>query len=362
MANSTLLAIQTKVRRLTRSPSEAQLTTDQINEYIDTFMLYDFPEHLRLFDMRTTFNFVTSPYIDVYPTNTVDPTDQFFNFKNKYITVHPPVYAAGFQMWYTQSRNEFFGNYPFLNSIQMIAAGDGVTASFTGTLNANPLNLTPPPPPMNQFIPVLQNNVLFDSLDINNQGLSLVDIPVEDGNGNPTNDGNLYDPNNKPTTPPTVIDPTNTINYVTGVYTITFTAPPAVGKPINSQSVPYQPTLPQAMLFYDNKFTLRPVPDQPYSINMEVYIRPTVLLAGQSPDIEQWWQYIAYGAAKKVFEDRMDNDSVAAIMPEFKQQELLVIRKTIVQQTNERVATIYTPMTDNYGGWGSGSSGWGGPF
>jgi hypothetical protein len=92
-------------------------------------------------------------------------------------------------------------------------------------------------------------------------------------------------------------------------------------------------------------------------VNLEAYVLPTVLLANNTaPDIQQWWQYIAYGSAKKIFEDRMDLESVQQIMPEFKMQESLVIRKTIKQYTNERTATIYTEQT---GGLTSGGFGWG---
>jgi hypothetical protein len=113
-------------------------------------------------------------------------------------------------------------------------------------------------------------------------------------------------------------------------------------------------------LFYDNKFVLRPVPDQPYQINFEAYVRPTYLMAeNQVPQLEEWWQYIAYGAAKKIFEDRMDLESVALILPEYKKQETLCLRRTIVQYTNERTATIYTQQTgynSGFGGWGWGGS------
>jgi hypothetical protein len=95
---------------------------------------------------------------------------------------------------------------------------------------------------------------------------------------------------------------------------------------------------------------------------MEVYIRPTQLLAAnQSPQLEEWWQWIAYGAAKKIFEDRMDLESVQQIMPEYKKQESMMIRRTIMQLANERVATIYTEQSSF--GPGSGAWGWGGgPF
>ncbi len=88
---------------------------------------------------------------------------------------------------------------------------------------------------------------------------------------------------------------------------------------------------------------------------MEVYVQPTeLLLSNQSPDLQEWWQYIAYGAAKKVFEDRMDLDSVQQIMPEFKMQERLCLRRSIVQQTSQRSTTIYTDQSSTAGAYGPG--------
>jgi hypothetical protein len=128
------------------------------------------------------------------------------------------------------------------------------------------------------------------------------------------------------------------------------------------QCVPVVTALPQALLYYDNTFFLRPVPDQPYNINFEAYIRPTFLMeTTDNPQLNEWWQYIAYGAAKKIFEDRMDMDSVQMIMPEYKKQETLCLRRTLVQLSNERTGTIYTEQTSF--GPGNGQWGWGGgPF
>ncbi len=362
MADSSLTAIRTKVRRLTRSPSEAQITDAQIDEYINTFVLYDFPEHLRTFNLRTQFTFYTNPFQDVYPTDTASflgvTTNPLYDFQNLYLTVHPPVYIAGYQQFYSQSPEQFFGIYPKVNSIASIGVtGDGVTTTYTGVINTSQQFI--PPQSNQQQVGLLQNNVLFSSVDTNFAGLSLVDVPVMNtATGNPSAIGNLYVPGQQPATPPIIVDPNNNINYVTGVYTITFNGAPGLGETINSQTVPSVASLPQALMFYANQFTVRPIPDQPYSVNFEVYKRPVALLASnQNPELNEWWQYIAYGAAKKVFEDRMDIDSVQLIMPEFKMQERLVLRRTIVQQTNERTATIYTEQTS--GGQGSGW-GWGG--
>lgn len=339
---SDLDTIRTKVRRLTRSPSTAQLSDADLDQYINTFVIFDLPQHLRLFDLRTTFTWQCEPFIDTYSTNTTDPNNPFYDFNNKYISIHEPVYIAGYQQFYSQSREQFFGIYPMVNSIASIGtAGDGIQTHFVGVIQFG----TPPfVPPANPLLGthLLQNNVLFSSVDINGNGLSLTDVPID------ATTGYLVG-----TAGPGV----NTINYITGAFDITFATPPAAGIAINSQTIPYQPALPQAVLFYHDTFTLRPVPDQPYTVNLEAYILPTALLRDQqSPEIQQWWQYIAYGAAKKVFEDRMDMESVQMIMPEFKKQEQLVIRKTIMLNTNERTSTIYTEQT---GGLTSGGFGWG---
>jgi hypothetical protein len=229
---------------------------------------------------------------------------------------------------FSQSREQFFAIYPMVNSIMSIGtAGDGVTTAYTGTI-AN--------------TPFLQNNVLFSSVDINGNGLAVIDQPVSSTQGVliNANDGSLagFLP---------------AINYVTGEFAFSFPVAPASGQAINSQTVPYVASQPQALLFYDTKFTLRPVPDQPYAVNMEVYLRPDELLDQDAqPLLSEWWEYIAYGAAKKIFEDRMDPESVSTIMPEFKKRESLINRRTIVQQTDQRTATIYTENTA--GGYGPG--------
>lgn len=329
MATTTLSEIQKKVRRLTRSPSESQLTTAQLDQYINTFVLYDFPEHLRLFNLRTTLTFYTEAYKDTYTTN---DTPQLTDFKNVYITIHPPIYIAGYPALFSQSREQFFTIYPFVNFIQQVGTGDGVTTAFSGTLSQ---------------IPILANNVTFTALDSNGATLNAKDTPFSNTNGFITDlNGNSI----------------GTINYVTGVWSLTFGTAPADGNPVTIETVPYQPTLPNSILYYDGTFTVRPVPDKGYPIIMEVYKRPTELLASnQSPELNEWWQYIAYGAAKKVFEDRMDLESVAQIMPEYKMQERLILRRTIVQQTNQRTATIYTQQTNLGAGPGYGWNG-GGSF
>jgi len=316
MADPTLGAIRTKIRRITRSPSINQITDAQIDEYVNTFIQYDFPEHLRLGRLLTTLTWYTQPFIDTYATTAV-AGDPLNNFENINLTVHPPIYVAGFEAYFTQNRNQFFRMYPFANSIASIGVtGDGITKVFNGTLSP---------------IPVLRSNVVFSAIDANNVGMRLSD----DGVGNIVGDGN------------------GAINYITGVYNINFNNPPAAGSAINSETVPYVAARPLAVLYFNNRFTVRPVPDQVYPINMEVYVRATDLgnVVGAIPELEEWWQYIAISASKKILEDRMDMESVQMIMPMLKEQEKLILRRTLVQQSNERVATIYTEVESLNNGW-----------
>lgn len=350
MADSTLGAIRTKTRRITRSPSAAQITDAEIDQYINTFILYDFPEHLRLFSLRTTLTFYTQPGVDVYKTNDTNPLDPLFNFKNKYIAVHPPLFIAGVPSFYTQWRDVFYGQWPQTNAVvNTLILGDGTAGPFTGVINTFPQFPNSNGPNGGA---ILQNSLLLSALDVNGNAMQIVDYPQLT---TPTT-GLLGIPNQPPTSPGTTY---GTINYQTGAFTVTFPANTLVGdtNPIWAEYVPYVAGLPISCLYYDNQFTLRPVPDKSYAVQIEADIRPTELLnAGLSPQIEQWWQLIAYGASKKIFEDRMDLDSVQMLLPEFKNQMNFVNRTSLVQQTNERTVTIYTTGKSYGGPWGNGSA------
>jgi hypothetical protein len=316
MADSSLVAIQTLVRRLTRSPTPAILSNVDLNEQINTFIQYDFPQHLRLWKSKVTFTFYTQPNVDVYEPS-ANPLDPLFQFDQIYTSFEGPVYFSGQEGRLTQSREEFYRIWPFTNSIintQLV--GDGVTLAFNGTLSQ---------------IPVLPRQVTFTVTDITGVALVLND-----------NAGTLVSPNVGQLDSPDGVS-NGTINYITGVFALNWGTAPANASPIIAEVFPYSPGYPALILYYDTQFTIRPVPNIAYKVTMNAYIRPTELLAAnQSPELEQWWTYIAYGASIKIFQYRMDMQSVEMIMPEFKKQELLCLRSTIVQQANQRISTIYT--------------------
>lgn len=385
--SATLNSIRTKVRRLTASPSSASLSDSTIDQYINAFYVYDFPEHLRLFNLKETYEFYTQPNIDVY------------NFPaNTYLTVNPPAYIAGYQSFYTQSREQFYRIYPALQTFQQIDTGDNTTGPFSGTLTNIPVlrgyqknpvysitsdisNITQATTAVittiadhnfvtndlvtfanvNGMVEInnltgrvnylsstsftvnidtsgftaysgpsgtaskssVTSRVLVNTIDTNNNGMTLQDngfgILFGDGNG--------------------------TIDYLTGAITCTFSSSVPGDQPINTQTIPYNASRPQAILFFDDQFIIQPVPDQSYQVSLEVFRSPIAFANTpdtQIPELKEWWQLLAFGAARKILIDRMDLASVQAIEPFYQEQMNLCLRRTLVQQTNERTSTIYT--------------------
>lgn len=320
MPDSTLTAIRTKVRRLTGRPSTTQLTNAEIDEYVNTFYLYDMPEILRLFSLKTVFSFMTTANVDQYDLKTLNVTINGFTYpaSDVYYNLQPPAYIAGYQSFWSESREQFFRYYPPLAQIQDTLQGNGTPGPYNFTFSN---------------VPILQYQVTVGTIDNGGTTINAIDVPTNRTTGTWT----LIN-----TATPVV----GSINYLTGVGTITFANPILAGQEITVTAVPYQPNRPQSVLYYDNTITLRPVPDKEYLVQMDAYQTPTEFVnANDTPEIRQWWQYLAFGAAKKILEDSGDTDQLPRIQMGFKEQESLVLRRSIVQQTSERTATIYTEMT-----------------
>lgn len=150
-----------------------------------------------------------------------------------------------------------------------------------------------------------------------------------------------------------------TVNYVTGEFTINLAV--GIGFVIGSQLQiwisQYNPSRPFSLLFWNNEFTVRPVPDMVYKIEVETYMTPVQFLeTGDNPILNQWWQYIAYGAACEILRERQDFDGVNNLMEGFKRQEALVLERQATEEIGQRNSTIFSGSTPNqgwnqYGGW-----------
>lgn len=347
---NTLQDIITKVRRITARPSANQISDTEIVNYINTFYVYDMPEHLRLESLRSNYEFVTTANIPVYDL----PTDT-------YLTAMPPVYIAGYQSYLTQSRENFFRVNAQLTFLQQsITTGNGTAGVYTATLSQTPITPGFKPNPPGAYsawtsandIPAkfLNWNVMISAAAAPNatSGITPSITLVDDGQGN------LFAPTD------TSIDPgarRGTINYITGAVSFTFASSIPSGNAINAQFIPYVASRPLSVVFYQDQFIVYPIPDQAYTISFEAYKYPASFAASattSTPQLKEWWQLLAYGAADKIFADNGDFENLQKFRPLLEEQMNLMQRRTIVQQTSERTATIYTDQTgyqsNSYGG------------
>jgi hypothetical protein len=341
-APSSLDIIRNKVRRITGRPNQAEITDAQIDDYINTFYIYDMNEQLRIESFRYNWQFITNANQPVYDF----PTDS-------YLTTMPPIYIGGYQSYLTQSRENFFRINPQLNYIQTVGLGPNpaIAGPFTFTLTNIPIipGFKPNPPgAYNDLVNLAPNlspipvasfnwNVLVSSTSQGGQTMALVDDGL----------GNLWDPTDSITD---LSVPPGTVDYQTGVVNFTFPLPVGPGKNINVQSIPYSASRPQTAVFYQDQIILYPVPDQAYTVSFEAYKYPSIFLSTedptlQNPQLKEMWQLLAYGAADKIFSDNGDVDNMMKYRPLLEEQFKFVQRRTIVQQTSERTASIYSEMT-----------------
>ncbi|SRR5258706_535399 len=146
-----------------------------------------------------------------------------------------------------------------------------------------------------------------------------------------------------------------TINYQTGqIIGLAFAQSIPAGTPIQIQYNPKKFSIPLAIMFYQDQFTLSPTPDSGYTIELTCYRQPIqALLASDmngNPELSEWWEILSVGAAKKIFEERLDSDGVIFIDKMLKERYDIIETRTYAQIGQERINTIYTDqLTYNYG-------------
>ncbi len=359
-SDSTMVFIRKKVRRLTASASESALSTADIDQYVNNFYSQDFPYGIKMDQMKSIYTFYTEPYRDRYPLDV--------NFNQG---VRSPLYIDGILGSFFKDRQQFFNLYPKWPTLFHPISGDGITTVFTFTIPA----------------PFLSGTVTLGGVDVNGAAISVAD----DGNGNLQ----LQVPNPVVTVPPyTDSFPVNTntpipgmhnqntanpglnwvgtqtspytnaigtVDYVTGIFNINFPVAPASGTQMTLWVSQYQTGRPYCMLFWNNEFTIRPVPKIIHKIEIETYLTPVQFIeANDVPILNQWAQYLAYGAAMEILRDRQDTDGVENLREGFMRQEALVLERQSVEEIGQPNFQLFnsTQGYSVYGGWGGwGSSG-----
>ena len=297
--------IRTKIRKITGMLSTNQLTLTDLDDYINDFYQYDFPAHLKNWNLKIS----TSPIAGT--DNALIPNRAVYTFdQNSFTNIEPPFYVGGQEIQYFQDVEQFFTIFPTRTRREELASGTGIAGPYAGTINNTPI--------LEQGIFISTVNNAGDSLHCtaNNAGTLTGDVLAG-----------------------------GTINYETGVVAgLTWdTGVIAAGETIWAQSVSYASGRPEAVLFFDNTFTFYPVPDIAYEISCIAFVSPEQLSAiGDEPEVRDWWNLIAYGAALKIFADNLDMESYQKVDFLFEKQKRLVERRTLTQLKNQRTATIYT--------------------
>lgn len=279
----TLADIQTKVRNVTGAKGQDQLSDTDLNKYINNYYVFTMPFELKVQIANNYITFKTVPGQDVYA------------FPGGFFTDSPGAYADGFPMIFYQDTDIFFQDWPQQYAVNVVGTGDGIASTFSGGVQNPPIII-------GTFFITDGNQVLQDN-----------------GSGILTGNG------------------TGTINYTTGAFVANFTNPPASTLTIYCKYQGYQGNRPQGCLFFDNQFTMRPVPDQVYQILMQGYIVPTTLTAPtDKPLQEEWGELIAYGASLDIFSDRGDQENYDRYFSVFKRFENVALARTIQQYTAEQ--------------------------
>ena len=169
---------------------------------------------------------------------------------------------------------------------------------------------------------------------------------------------------NKNTRNPGLINPVNigSVNYVTGVFN--FTLPEnntlADGTLLTVRVAQYQPGKPYALLFWNNEFTIRPVPKKIHKVEIETYLTPVQFYDSTDlPILTQWAQYLSYIAAMEILRDRNDFEGVEGLREGFKRQEELVLECQGVEEIFQPTIQLFN-STQGYSVYGGYPGGYGG--
>lgn len=340
---------------------------------------------MQLFDLKTQYCFQTTPGIDQYNMPLydvqVEPGNQSISFLPVYQGFTNPCYINGIPVPFYTQKSEFWNSWPnYVQSLNNAILGDG-GATYTLSLPSFPAipghvdmagiiatgsNQDPIVTP--SFLTTVPTTSVYSGVYINTTDSTGANVTIADSGQFLTGNvgyGLLMRPGNAPfgniglnggysTT-------SNTVNYSTGQVNVTFTdsAGGALnipdGTPINVQCYFYQQGIPLGIMYYNNVITVRPPPNIQYRVEMTAYLTPAAFLnTASSIPFGYMSEYIARGAARKILSDTGDVEQLAFYEPFFKEQEMLVWKRSQRIFTSTRTPTIFSDNQGigNYNGFG----------
>ncbi len=394
-----LTDVITYIRRIIKSPSNAQISDALLLDYINRFWIMDIDARLQVFDLKTKYQFQTQPGVDQYNMPLYNPQVETDGTLSANIGLYPvyqgfldAAYINGIQVRLETQKQYFFNLFP--NVVQtpiLVAVGTGsaVVPSLQipiAPFNALPLN--PPiqailrghvdmrgiistgnnidPPfgtdlsktPPNTGVLNIPSTSIFPAVYFTSTASDGSNIIVQDSGQFLTSNANyglLMAPGPAPfgySSLGTYSTTQNTINYFTGIaQNVTFPQAIPAGADILAQCFLFQAGLPRAILFYNNVITLRSVPDKQYLVELDAYLTPSAFLNTEAAlPFAYMAEYIARGAARKILSDIGDIEQFQYYEPYFREQELLVLKRSQRQWTATRTQTIYSQGQNNWQG------------
>lgn len=92
---------------------------------------------------------------------------------------------------------------------------------------------------------------------------------------------------------------------------------------------------PTDILYYNNQFVLRPMPDAVYEIKMAAYVVDDDFEITDNLPLGYTYRYIAYGAARDYLRDFLDTETLAQIEPAYQEYRELVSGRTAAQNLSK---------------------------
>ncbi len=325
------------VRRLTARYVEEQMSSTQIDGYINRYYTLFFPEEFKNLKLTKPYTFLTVPNVDTYA----------FVYQNGMVTspsgaaipgniqLSPPAYCQGYLLRYYQDKTTFYNQWPKLTVNQQIGTTSIGLTTYSGTIPSAPFLRSQ----LDINGNVTESAVIFSVFDNTGYTFTMSDVPQINSNVGLLigTDDFAY----------------GTINYFTGAYS--FAAALNPGASIYASVVPYQSSRPTDVIFYNQQITLRPVPQQVYQVEFQISQQPTDLIAdNDAPELNEWYLLLCAGAAKLIYADFPDPEGLAYLMPIWQEQIQLAQRRTLRQMSGQRAQTIFSqpgrPMMGYYMG------------
>jgi hypothetical protein len=419
---NTLNDIITYIRRIIKSPSAAEITDALLIDYINRFWIMDVDARMQLFDLKTTYQFQTTPNQDQYnmplynvqSENPGNPTPQDIFSYPVYQGFFAPIFANGLELNFSTQKTHLLNYWSNYATNIIVGQGDGTIGPYTFQIpyapnlqnTPNPIasglmqghidmtgimaiinnggpNIDPPQVTAAQianlptsitngtsFCQVVPTTSLFPTVYFIATGVDGANVQVCDSGqylqGNTTY-GLLIQPGSAPygnlpltgnTATPTAQYSTtqNTINFNTGIaQNVYFPAAIPQGQNIYCECTYVNPGWPRSVYYYNNVLQFRTVPDKQYLIEASAYLTPAAFFnTANAIPFAYMAEYIARGAARKILSDTGDVEQFMFYEPLFKEQEILVWKRSQRQFTSTRTPTIYS----GGGGANGGNNGW----